>query len=840
MSSTTPIRLKALRADNVGQPAAASSPHLQVARGLLREGRLDEAEKEFCAAIACGAEEVDTHAGLAEIARRRGSRAAAIALLTDVVQRYPTATRLAVQIAEDLRRLGRTQEAAAHLAELFAAGLDSEQMRLVAGRLAEAQGDVGAAVDHYRQATELRPDRAPAFLRLGSLLLAKKKVAEAEQALARAIVLAPREGRAFALLAELARQQGDRAKAISYLQEALAFLPRDAGLRLKLATELYKAGNYQLAADCLNQLPDEARQREAPLLLEARLADAREDLASSLEAYAAAKAAAPESISIAIEHALALWRLGRCADAEAALGLLRERHPHNAKVALQLARIIAEAERLEEAEKITAEVLRLDPRATSAVILRSNIVGKLSSMREAAAVLRAAAPSTGADLKLLMAESHLQFDRGLDAAGEARLAEAEHLRPQDFSVRKLRVVRMIAVSPQEDVYAAINSLPSETRAEQAERDLLAGKLEISRLRFFEAEAALQAVIAAFPRHAGAMHLLARTQLATLQVIEARHSLARLNNVNQGMLAAKGRSKNVSQSLIGEILNDFWADAAALDATRLAFTNGDLSGILDIVRDNPGYTASAISLMNLLRRAGALEVGAVDNQRNGGLSKGVPGAGAIPRCIYQFWDSAEPPEDVAELMKSWQDCNPGWFYRCFNLAEAREYLAAHATVDVQRAYRSARHVAQKSDIFRLAVLAIEGGVYADADDRCMGKLDSLVADRELVLRQEHLGSIGNNFIAVTRGHPLVVAALTGAVTAVMRGDGESMWLSTGPGLLTRTFAAYLSDDADRLQGLLGAKRVLLDWQLKPFCTSGCRASYKSSPRHWVIREFASTK
>lgn len=837
MSSTSSIGLKVLPAQNLCEPTVGCLSHLKVARGLLQAGRLDEAEIEFRAALASGADEVATHAGLAEIARRRGDRPAAVALLTAVVQRYPTATRLAVQLAEDLRRLGRTHEAEARISGLIEAGLDSEQVRLVAGRLAEARGDAKSAMDEYRRATNLRPDRAPAFLRLGVLLLAAKRLAEAEQALERAVALAPREGTAYAALAELAGKMGHRAKAIGHLKTALVCLPQDARLRLKLANELYRAGDHRLATRCLNQLPEEARRREAALLLEGRLAEAGGDLSAAERAYAAAKAVAPASIGAEIEHALVLWRLGRCADAEAALRALRERHPRSTEAALALARVLAEAERLDEAEKMAGEVIRLDHRATNASILRSNIVGKLSSMREAAEVLRAAAQSTGADLKLLMAECHLQFDRGLDAAGEARLAEAERLRPQDFAVRKLRVVRMIAVSPREDVCAALNTLPCETVAEKAEHDLLLGKLEASRLRFHKAEVALRAVLTAYPRHAGAMHLLARTQLATLQVFEARQSLARLNNINRGMLAAKGRSPNVSQGLIGEILNDFWSDAGALDATRSAFASGDLAGVLDVVRENPGYTGAAISLMNLLRSLGALEDGAVDVRGRGGWSKGVIGAGAIPRCIFQFWDSAEPPEDVSELMESWREHNPGWCYRRFNLAEAREYLAAHATVDVQRAFRSARHVAQKSDIFRLAVLASEGGVYTDADDRCMGCLDALIEGRELVLRQEHLGSIGNNFIAVRRGHPLIAKALAAAVTAVLRGDSESMWLSTGPGLLTRSLAGALSEETGDLSKYLSAARILLDWQLKPYCTSGCRASYKSSPRHWVIREFA---
>lgn len=819
---------------------AAPVSSLQAATRLLAEHRLDDAERAFRNALAGGAEEVASHAGLAEVARRRGDLPAAIEILTAVSRRHPSTTRLAVQLADDLRALGRHQEAEAQIGALLERGVDSEQLRLVAGRLAEARGDVDSAIEDYQRATGLRPERAPAFLRLGCLLLAKGRLAEAEPALRRAIALVPHEGKAYAALAELMRRRGDRAEAVNLLGKAVECLPQNTKLRLRLVGELFKSGDHSQARECLRHLPEQARRGEAALLLEARIAEAQGDFTAAAAAYDAVKSAAPDSAGGALAHALALWRSGRCAEAEAGIRSLRDKRPHDVQVLLALARIVSETDRVGEAADIVDEILRLDPRRSDAWILRSAIVGRLSSVRESAAVLQAARDVISDDVPLLLADCHLQFDRGLDDAGERRLAQAERLRPQDFSVRKLRAVRLIAVGPCEEVRAALGRLPRDTVAQRAEHDLLVGKFEASRLRFQEAEASLQAVVTAYPRHAGAMHLLARTQLATLQVFEARQSLARLNHINRGQLAAKNRSMNVSQGLIGEILNDCWSDASALTATRAAVRRGELSEVIAVVRENPHYTGAAIALMNTLRRTGALDDGAGTTLPPGDEARCPFGDAEIPRRIHQFWDATDPPEDVSELMDSWRERNPGWSYRRFDTASARAYLSEHLPVEVQRAFRSAHHVAQKSDVFRLAVLACEGGVYADADDRCMGSLDALVADRELVLRQEHLGSIGNNFIAVRPGHPLVVAALTAAVTAVLRGDSESMWLSTGPGLLTRTYAGHLSEEGARLSGLHRGARILLDWQLKPFCTSGCRASYKSSPRHWVVREFANAR
>ena len=95
--------------------------------------------------------------------------------------------------------------------------------------------------------------------------------------------------------------------------------------------------------------------------------------------------------------------------------------------------------------------------------------------------------------------------------------------------------------------------------------------------------------------------------------------------------------------------------------------------------------------------------------------------------------------------------------------------------------------RRQDLFRLAWIAKYGGVYADADTACVNSVDRLLNDgSSLVVYQESLASIANNFLAAVPHHPLVVCALNLAVNSVLRGDRDIVWLSTGPGLLTRVF------------------------------------------------------
>jgi mannosyltransferase OCH1-like enzyme len=147
-----------------------------------------------------------------------------------------------------------------------------------------------------------------------------------------------------------------------------------------------------------------------------------------------------------------------------------------------------------------------------------------------------------------------------------------------------------------------------------------------------------------------------------------------------------------------------------------------------------------------------------------------------------------------------------------------------------AYRVARHTAMKADIFRLALLFYEGGVYLDADDFCnMAIEDLLKGGAELVLHQEDVGSIGNNFIAARPLHPIIGAALAEASRATLAGAAESVWLVTGPGLLTRVLASAIALESE-LRAPSGV-HVLPQSVFRQGILPGRRAAYKTTRRHW---------
>ena len=290
-----------------------------------------------------------------------------------------------------------------------------------------------------------------------------------------------------------------------------------------------------------------------------------------------------------------------------------------------------------------------------------------------------------------------------------------------------------------------------------------------------------------PNDAGAHFELARVSLKLLDLEACRFHLGQQIGITASSRRLRGQSLNASQTHVGQILDEFALDGAQLDALRhirLLPPERQISPLREMVTQNPDYTPASMMLLIALRQAGQL-VQAPERPPNGVFEH-------IPRRIVQFWNDTEPPPEIAELMASWKQAHPDFDYVRLDEKTAQEFLEAHGMQDVLSAYRRAREPAQQADLIRLAYLAVKGGVYADADDRCIAPVGSFVPpDATFVAYQEDYGTLGNNFLAVVPEHPVIRLALQLAAEALNRGDSDILWLSTGPGVLSRAFAQLIS-------------------------------------------------
>jgi hypothetical protein len=138
---------------------------------------------------------------------------------------------------------------------------------------------------------------------------------------------------------------------------------------------------------------------------------------------------------------------------------------------------------------------------------------------------------------------------------------------------------------------------------------------------------------------------------------------------------------------------------------------------------------------------------------------------IPRIIHQEFDqeilSWRHPE-LHRAQNSWRAT--GWEYRFYTAPLARDFVQRHFQSTVLDAYDSLPRQSQSS-LFRLLVLLIEGGVFADIGLMLETDLDTLlsetigfVAARDDSVDGSRNHCLWNGLMAARPGHPFLAAAV----------------------------------------------------------------------------------
>lgn len=191
--------------------------------------------------------------------------------------------------------------------------------------------DVEGALTAYRRALELRPNYAPAHLRLGDLLAGADRLDEAERAYRRALELAPELAPAELGLGRTLLRRGDAEAAVGHLERARRALPKSGAALDALGRAYLQVGRTE-----------EAREvAEA-----ARGARGFDTFSDPLMSAVVGRQASTTLLWPRARQALA------DGDTDKALGLLRriaELQPADPEVHLQLGLLLRQTERPREA-----------------------------------------------------------------------------------------------------------------------------------------------------------------------------------------------------------------------------------------------------------------------------------------------------------------------------------------------------------------------------------------------------------------------------------------------------------------------------------------------------------
>jgi tetratricopeptide (TPR) repeat protein len=369
-----------------------------------------------------------------------------------------------------------------------------------------------------------------------------------------------------------------------------------------------------------------------------------------------------------------------------------------------------------------------------------------------------------------------------------------------------------------------------TLQEHSRIKMFRGKIAEARWQLEEAAGYFREALDINRNDAGAHSELSRLCLKVLDLDGCRLHLRRHKEILASENLLQGNSINVSQTHVGQLLDEFCLDRELLAKVIEARSHPDsIDRLMQLNREAPEHTPTAIMLLIALRQKGIFGPGTT-----------TPIGSPIPRNIVQYWDLEEPPQEILKLMLTWRDLNPTFQYQRFNDQSAKEFIRENYQNDVYTAYCRAQEPAQRADIFRLAYLAKNGGVYADADDRCIDSLDNFIKSGvNFAAYQEDFGTIGNNFLCASASHPVIAHALKLATVAVNRGDSDFLWLATGPGLLTRSFAEFISSCGEDTSWQT-CTAVFGMGELQRRVGIHCRVGYKRTTKHWSRTSFRRTR
>jgi tetratricopeptide (TPR) repeat protein len=234
---------------------------------LLR-GDLVAAETAYRSAASLPEASAAGHFGLGRVALARGDPAVAAQQFEAALAAQPEASSVHALLATAYRRLGRSQDATAQAAAygnrpvqfadpLMAAAAAANTGRMVRMRTALKalnEGRFAEAEAGFRQAVELDPSDALAWVNLGTAQEELGKTDFAMGSYRHAVELAPDNARAHYNLGTLLAAHGSRGEGIEQLAVAVKLRPAMADARFNLAAALAQEGRFPEALAQCQQL----------------------------------------------------------------------------------------------------------------------------------------------------------------------------------------------------------------------------------------------------------------------------------------------------------------------------------------------------------------------------------------------------------------------------------------------------------------------------------------------------------------------------------------------------------------------------------------------------------
>ncbi len=675
------------------------------------------------------------------------------------------------------------------------------------------------------------------------------------------LVLHPDEEFATLGLGVCTRREGKHEEALNYYHRAQQLYPTSIWPYIEAAEDYFILHRYDEAEAAWKAVLDLHPGELHALKGLVRLYRLRNDTEGALSVLNILEDQGGETM---LERAKLQVELHRFSDALAQLREGAAKFPNNPIFLVEIAAILRMQGDLVTAREMLEQAVARDPLNPIGLLRLSDMARQAHDLRAALQYLDRAKKDCAPDLWVDLCAGQVQFELGHYAQSEERLREAAQTYPNHPSIALVRAellakrgIMSQARAVNAEAHASnladfplalqaaelANQLGDPTAAEatllqlapidvtgRAGQSFLQGTIAEESWNLAKARSYYDVAMDLQPSHRGVVVAQLRLALLEGNLTLAKERLEHFARLEMPDRKVRGLSANVSQSFFGQLVEEFQLQPDAVAKIREAQAEPlpeRLIKLAELAREYEDWTPTAMALLLALRHAGLLDVETDDKQEVNP---------AIPQRIFQYWHTPNVPPDVVDLMQSWRLAHPNWRYDLFDDAKAHIWFKDNAPGALP-AYVGAQEKAQKSDILRLAVLNVEGGWYVDADDRCLGQLNSMApTSARFVSYQEEYGTLGNNVLGAAPGQPVIAKALENAVTALVRGDRDTIWLSTGPGMLSRSFVQVLPTDTTEWPTYLREIAILSKPSLRRVVATHCHARYKFSGEHWSDTSF----
>ncbi len=306
------------------------------------------------------------------------------------------------------------------------------------------QGRIEQAITGYQRALELSPSSLPAQVRLGDAYLATRRLDDAREAFERALGLEGAGAAALAGLGQVALSEKRYDLAVERLQAALAAVPHADRLHHPLGLAYRGLGDMDKAREHLRRrgkvgvrpvdpLIDELatlKTGERVFLLRGHMAFRVGRFSEAAEAFAAALAAAPESVRARVNLGSALAQAGRRDDAVGHYREALELEPDNRTARFNLGVLLARAGDAPGAARALAGAVELEPSDVEARLELARVLRRLGRGEEALGHAARAAQLDPARPDARLLEAQILVRQGRFGEARGRLEAAHEVMPE--------------------------------------------------------------------------------------------------------------------------------------------------------------------------------------------------------------------------------------------------------------------------------------------------------------------------------------------------------------------------------------------------------------------------